>query len=164
MPRRARAGPLPEHAMRPRRLASGFTLVELITVIALIGALAVFALPKMLDLTAWRLGAFADELRAQTLAMQRMALTQRRPIVATITGAGVDFAYASGAAIVSVPCPATASPCIAEGGTRTVTFNSANSGAAATSTGAALPLTVSYGSTSLARVIENDTGLMRPGP
>ena len=54
-------------------------------VIVVIGVLAVFALPA-LDLTTFRLRAFADELRAQTAAMQRLALTQRRPIVATFTG------------------------------------------------------------------------------
>jgi prepilin-type N-terminal cleavage/methylation domain-containing protein len=148
----------------PRRAPSGFTLVELIMVIALVGALAVFALPRLLDLTAWRLGAYADELRAQTLAMQRLALTQRRPVVATLTGSGVDFAYSGGAAIASLPCPATATPCIAEGGTRTATFNHANGGMVVTSSGSALPITVSYGGTSIAFVLENDTGLMRNGP
>lgn len=133
-------------------------------VIALVGALAVFALPRLLDLTAWRLGAYADELRAQTLAVQRLALTQRRPVVATLTGSGVDFAYGGGAAIASLPCPATATPCIAEGGTHTATFNHANGGMVVTSSGSALPITVSYGSTSIAFVLENDTGLMRNGP
>lgn len=133
-------------------------------VMALVGALAVFALPRLLDLTAWRLGAYADQLRAEVLAMQRLALTQRRPVVATLTAGGVSFAYAGGPVIVSLDCPATATPCIAEGGTRSATFNAANSGATFTSSGSALPVTVSHGSTSLAWVLENDSGLLRPGP
>jgi type II secretory pathway pseudopilin PulG len=133
-------------------------------VIALVGVLAVVALPRLLDLTAWRLGAFADTLRAEMLGMQRLALAQRRPVIATITGNGVAFAYVSGGALGAVDCPATTGACIAEGGTRSVTLNAGNGGAAQTSTGAALPLTISAGSTTLNWVIENDSGLMRRGP
>ena len=37
---------------------AGFTLIELVMVITIIGVLAVFVVPKALDLTAWRLTAF----------------------------------------------------------------------------------------------------------
>ena len=96
--------------------------------------------------------------------MLRLALQQRRPIVATITGTGVTWAYAGGASLGSLPCPATESPCIAEGGSRTVTLNSSNGGAVATSTSTALVATVAYGSYSQAYRIEADTGLMYPTP
>ena len=43
--------------MRPRT-AAGFTLVELVMVMVIVGVLAIFVLPKALDLTAWRLRAF----------------------------------------------------------------------------------------------------------
>ena len=158
--------------MRPRarpaaRLAgrmAGFTLVELVMVILITGALAVFVMPRVLDLTDWRLRAFADELQAQSAAMQRLALAQRREVVATLNGSGVVFAYASGATLLSLDCPAAASPCIAEGGSRTVRFNAGNSGASATSTGAALPVTVASGSSSRAYQFESETGLIRPLP
>ena len=142
---------------------AGFTLVELVMVIVIIGVLAVFALPA-LDLTTFRLRGFADELKAQSAAMQRLSLTQRRPVVATYTTTGVTFAYVAGGMIVSVTCPASATPCLAEAGTRTVTFNASNSGSAVTSTGSALPVTVSYGSTSMAYQIETETGLFRAVP
>ena len=150
---------------RPRRSA-GFTLIELVMVMVVVGALAVFALPRLLDLTAWRLRAFADELQAQTMAMQRLALAQRRPVAATLTPTGARFDYAGGGTILVLDCPAAASPCIAEAGTRTVTFNAANTGRAVTSTGAALPVTVAVGggSTALGLVIETETGLIRPAP
>lgn len=152
-------------APRAPRAPRGFTLVELVMVIVLVGALAVFAMPRLLDLSAWRLRAYADELAAQTLAMQRLALAQRRAVVATITGSGVTFAYdGGGAVIVTHACPAAASPCIAEGGTRTATFNSANSGSTVTSAGAALPITLSHGGTTLAFQLEHDSGLLRPLP
>lgn len=133
-------------------------------VMTIIGVIAVFVLPRALDLTMWRLRAFGDELGAQMQAMQRLALVQRRPVVATIDTTGVAFAYVAGGALASVPCPATASPCIAEAGPRTVTFNAANSGRAVTSTGAALAVTVSSGSTSQSYQVEAETGLFRTFP
>ncbi len=147
----------------PSRQA-GFTLVELVMVLVLIGALAVFALPKALDLTLWRLRAFGDELQAQMQAMQRLALAQRRPVVATLNTTGVSFDYVAGGNLVTLACPATVSPCISEAGPRTVTFNSANSGRAVTSSGSTLVVTVASGTTSQSYVIEPETGLFRPSP
>jgi prepilin-type N-terminal cleavage/methylation domain-containing protein len=143
---------------------SGFTLIELIMVMIIIGVMAVFVLPRALDLTEWRLRAYGDELQVQSMAMQRLALAQRRPVVATIDTTGVQFAYAAGGSLLSLPCPAAASPCIAEAGPRTVTFNAGNSGRSTTSTGSALALTVSAGSASRAYRIEAETGLFRPLP
>lgn len=151
---------MPHHHHR----AAGFTLVELVMVIMIVGLLAIVVLPRALDLTAWRLRAYGDELQAQMLAMQRLALAQRRPVTATITAGGVDFAYTAGGAILSLPCPATASPCIAEGGSRSATFNVSNSGAASTSTGTALALTLASGSSSQAFRLESQTGLFRRLP
>lgn len=152
-------------ARPPRSLAvAGFTLVELVMVLVIVGALAVFALPKALDLTAWRLRAFGDELQAQMQAMQRLALAQRRPVVATLNTTGVSFDYVAGGNLVTLACPATASPCIAQAGPRTVTFNAANSGRAVTSSGSALAVTVSSGSTTQAYTVEAETGLFRPLP
>jgi len=146
------------------RTVAGFTLIELILVIVITAALAVFAIPKVVDTTLWRLRAFGDDLQGRHQAMLRLALQQRRPIVATITGSGVSWAYGSGPAIAGLSCPPTESPCIAEGGSRTVTFNSGNSGATATSTGAALTVTVASGSYSQAYRIEADSGLIYPTP
>jgi prepilin-type N-terminal cleavage/methylation domain-containing protein len=150
--------------MSSPRTSRGFTLIELILVIVITAALAVFALPKMVDTTLWRLRAFGDDFQSRHQAMLRLALQQRRPIVATITGTGVSWAYASGASLGTLPCPATESPCIAEGGSRTVTFNSGNGGAVATSTAADLIVTVAAGGYSQAYRIETDTGLIYPVP
>ena len=152
-------------ANRPRRPppqgAGGFTLVELVMVIVIIGVLAVFALPA-LDLTTFRLRAFADELKAQTAAMQRLALTQRRPVIATFTTTGATYAYVKGSTLATVTCPVSASPCLADKGS--VTFNASNSGSAVTSTGSALPVTISHGKTSMSYQIETETGLFRAVP
>jgi hypothetical protein len=112
----------------------------------------------------WRLRAFGDELGAQMQAMQRLALVQRRPVVATLDTTGVSFAYVSGGSLGSVACPPAATPCLAEAGPRSVTFNASNSGRATTSTGSQMAVTVSAGSTSRAYVIEAETGLFRPAP
>jgi prepilin-type N-terminal cleavage/methylation domain-containing protein len=151
--------------MKPsRHAASGFTLVELVMTLVVVAALAAFALPRVLDLGALRLRAYADELAAQTLAMQRLALAQRRAVVATIEPTGVSFAYAAGGTLLSLPCPAAVSPCIAETGTRTATFNAGNSGSTTTSSGAALPITLTGSDLTLPRQIEAQTGLFRTLP
>jgi prepilin-type N-terminal cleavage/methylation domain-containing protein len=153
------------HAPAPAtRRQAGFTLVELVMVIVVMGALSVFVLPRALDLTTWRLTAFAQEVQAQSMALQRLALTQRRPVVATITPTGVSFDYGAGGNLASVPCPAAASPCIAQAGNTSVTFNAANTGSTTTSSGSALAFTVSSGSTTLAYQIETETGLFRALP
>ncbi len=130
-------------------------------VIVIVGALAVFVLPRALDLTAWRLRAFGDEMQAQMPAMQRLALLQRRPVLVTINTTGLSFDYAAGGNLATLPCPAASSPCIAEAGPRSVTFNAANTGVALTSTGGTLPVTVSYGTTTQRYVVEAQTGLFR---
>lgn len=143
----------------PRSRAAGFTLIELIIVITILGALAVLALPRLVDTEMWRLRAFGDDMQSQLQALQRRALTQRRPIIATITPTGLSFAYVNGAAIAVLPCPATSSPCIAEPGTRSITFNHANSGSSLTSAAAALTITVSASGYTQAYRLEHETGL-----
>jgi prepilin-type N-terminal cleavage/methylation domain-containing protein len=145
--------------LNPTRDGRGFTLIELILVLLLTAALAVTALPKIVDLGLWRLRAFGDDMQAQHQAMLRLALQQRWPIVATITGANVT--YTDGATVLqTINCPATESPCIAEGGSRTVTFNVGNSGSTSTSSGAAMTVTVASGGYSQAYQIEHETGLI----
>lgn len=147
---------------RPRQ--HGFTLIELVIVITLVGALAVVALPRMIDTTFWRLKAFGDDMQAQTQYHLRLAMAQRRPVVASISPTGLSFDYAAGGNLSTLACPASATPCIAEAGTRSVTFNSSNQGGAVTSTGSALTVTVLGGTYSQAFRIEAETGLIRPLP
>lgn len=149
---------------RAPRTDAGFTLIELILVIVITAALAVFALPKVVDTTLWRLRSFGDDLQGRHQAMLRLALQQRRPIIETISSTGVSWAYGngSGTAIATLPCPATESPCLSSSGT--VTFNSGNSGATTTHTGGALTVTVASSNYSQAYRIEADTGLIYATP
>jgi prepilin-type N-terminal cleavage/methylation domain-containing protein len=148
--------------MTPRK-AAGFTLIELILVLVITAALAAFAMPKVLDTSLWRLRSFGDDLVARHQAMLRLALQQRRPIVATFASTGVSWAYGSGAAIDSLPCPASDSPCLS-GASQTVTFNSGNTGTVNTGSGSALLITVASGSYSQVYRIETYTGLIYPTP
>ncbi len=146
------------------RRQAGFTLVELVMVITLTGVLAVFVLPRVLDLELWRLRAYADELRAQVQWAQRLALQQRRELVATIDGNGVTLAWRGGTLLRELPCPPALGSCIAETTLRSAVFNDGNRGATATSTGAALPLTLRAGGEQVRLVLEADSGLLRSGP
>jgi len=153
---------VPRPAAGSANRSTGFTLIELILVIVITAALAAFALPKVLDTSLWRLRAFGDELLARHQAMLRLALQQRRPITAIFSTTGVSWSYGGSSVIDTLPCPVAESPCIS--GSATVTFNSGNSGATATSSGAALTVTVASGDYSQAYRIETDTGLIYPAP
>lgn len=57
---------------------NGFTLIELVIILVLIGILAVFAAPRMLDVTSTNAAAFADKLRADIRYAQNAAMTSSR--------------------------------------------------------------------------------------
>jgi MSHA pilin protein MshC len=66
--------------------ARGFTLIELIMVIVLIGVLAVFAAPK-LNLSIFNERGFHDETLAYLRYAQKTAIAQRRTVCVTVAGA-----------------------------------------------------------------------------
>jgi MSHA pilin protein MshC len=68
----------------------GFTLIELIMVIALIGILAVFAAPQMGNITSMKAEAFSDKLRADIRYAQNLAMTQNQRVRVTFTAASYD--------------------------------------------------------------------------
>ena len=122
---------------------AGFTMIELVMVMLITATLAAVALPKMVDTRLWGLRAYSDTLLSQLQSARRMALAQRRPIVATVSSTGVSLDYAAGGNIATLACPSGASPCIAATGS--ITFNSGNSGSTVTSAGAVFTITVSGG-------------------
>jgi MSHA pilin protein MshC len=54
----------------------GFTLIELVMVLVLIGIIAVFAAPRLNNLTTTTAGLFADKLRADIRYAQNLAMTR----------------------------------------------------------------------------------------
>lgn len=68
----------------PRR-AAGFTLVELITVMILVGILAVVALPRFADSVAFSERGFHDGVKAAVQHARRVAVASRRYVCVTTT-------------------------------------------------------------------------------
>lgn len=158
----------PMHRSPPTPAGRGFTLVELVMTLVLVGMLAVVALPRMLDMGLWQLRAYADRLQSTVMLAGRMALAQRRTVVAVFdsTGASLHYDSAGGTALVlpgmssnQLNCPAAYPSCLSSG---SVAFNQtaagARTGQARTASGAALTVTVSGGGSSHSFIIENDTG------
>ena len=56
----------------------GFTLIELIMVIVLIGIIAVFIAPRLGDMTSTKAAAFRDKLRADIRYAQNLAMTRNQ--------------------------------------------------------------------------------------
>jgi len=77
----------------------GFTLIELIMVIVLLGVLAVFAGPRMLRSSDFYARGFHDETLAYLRYAQKTAIAQRRTVCVTFGASSVTLAIASTAAV-----------------------------------------------------------------
>jgi MSHA pilin protein MshC len=58
--------------------SSGFTLIELVMVLVLIGIIAVFVAPRLPNITTTNAGPFADKLRADIRYAQNLAMSKNR--------------------------------------------------------------------------------------
>lgn len=65
----------------------GFTLVEMITVMVLVGILAVVAVPRFFDRDVFDSRAFSDEVRATLRQAQKLAIAQHRNVCVIVTTA-----------------------------------------------------------------------------
>ncbi len=75
---------------KPVKLQRGFTLVELITVMVIIGILAVAALPRFFDRSTYDSRAFYDQLIATLRYAQKAAIAQHRFVCVTF-GASITL-------------------------------------------------------------------------
>lgn len=71
--------------------AAGFTLVELITVMIVLGILAVVALPRFFDRADFDARAFLDQTAAMLRYAQKAAIAQRRSVCASFTANTVSL-------------------------------------------------------------------------
>lgn len=73
--------------MRARK--TGFTLVELVGVMIIIGILAMVALPRFFERSAFESRAFADQTLSILRYAQKTAIAQRRKVCVTFSSSGV---------------------------------------------------------------------------
>ncbi len=82
-----------------RRRPGGFTLIELVIVIVLIGVLAVFAAPRVFNNNDFNARGFHDETLSLLRFAQKSAIAQRRTVCVAFSGStGASLRIASAAA------------------------------------------------------------------
>jgi len=85
----------------------GFTLIELIMVIVMLGVLAVFAAPRIFNTGDFYARGFHDETLAYLRYAQKTAIAQRRTVCVAFGANSVTLSIASAPATFSCAVPAT---------------------------------------------------------
>lgn len=76
-----------------RRVCGGFTMVELILVIAVAGILAAVAVPRMVGRTSFDTRGYADQLAATVRFAQKLAVSQRTDVFVRLTASDATLCY-----------------------------------------------------------------------
>jgi MSHA pilin protein MshC len=120
--------------MRRQRRSHGYTMIELIVVLTLMGALAAVAIPRMTDRTALQERGFQDEVRSLLRHSRKVAVSRQRDVCVLLTPAQGSAVYANGLgcnAAAPVTAPGNTDPYVIRvpagvtlGGAALVRFNS----------------------------------------
>lgn len=78
-----------------RRRAGGFTLVELVMVLVLLGVLAVYAVPRVLNAGDFYARGFHDQAMAYLRYAQKTAIAQRRTVCVTLGSSSLGLQISS---------------------------------------------------------------------
>jgi MSHA pilin protein MshC len=90
--------------MHPRAVGKGFTLVEMIVTLVVIGILAAVAIPRLVSGDAFSSRSFFDESRSIIRYAQKVAIAQRRQVFVNVTATRVEACY-DVACATRVPSP-----------------------------------------------------------
>jgi MSHA pilin protein MshC len=83
----------------PPRNDKGFTMVELIVVMLLVGILGAIGAARFFSRTGFDVAAFADQSAAMLRYAQKLAIAQNRPVFVQASAQGLGLCYAS-----ATPC------------------------------------------------------------
>lgn len=86
------------HSMTPsqslvRRVERGFTMIELVAVIVVVGILAAFVAPRFLRNEAFDARSFADQNLNMLRYAQKLAIAQNRPVFAVLTPSRIALCF-----------------------------------------------------------------------
>jgi MSHA pilin protein MshC len=119
-------------ARRHRSIAcnAGFTLVEMVVVLILVGILAVVAIPRLVGIGSYDTLGFYDRVASGLRYAQKQAIAKRRNVCATFAATSVTFTFAAVAGAAQ-PCDTNL---VGPGGQSPYTLSPQSSGVAFTAT------------------------------